>query len=90
MESITIDDVKEFEQTLTDGKVSSNEQVHQVIEISSRLLRCYKIDMKKKSVHFLNLAVEFVEKIFEDPDMTDLYEKLIKRRAGAAKESYDD
>jgi hypothetical protein len=54
------------------------------------LIRTYKADFKKRSVNYLNLCVEFLEKELTNPDNIDLYEKVIKRRVTAAKESYDD
>ena len=46
--------------------------------------------MKKKSVSLLHSAVEFLEKDLSSPELVDLYEKTIKRRAAAAKEAGDE
>ena len=38
----------------------------------------------------LNQAIDFIEKDLDSPEVTEIYEKLIKRRVSTVKEIYDD
>lgn len=66
MEDNLAEECKAVDEHYQSKKVESLEEVKSLIDLAEKCMRSYKNDFKKKSINYLSLGIEFVEKDLSD------------------------